>query len=514
MSGKRKEIPAYEQRLERANTLIQIGFYREAVETAGGGVELLMRALYDELIDKLKQDDSSLANYLQARFVECSNRNNPKSKLTFGELIKYYNDNDLFDEIRATSRYKFTHFNRGDTLHAINEVLNKCKHDDHQPTKDEAELICKHLALFLEETGRPPQAKQSSDWIKEWQQKWDDLIKEWLVERDADSQEGVILEPLMDQLMLVTELIRDERVPGELKAQLMQAVVYVIDPDDFIPESHQGVMGLVDDAAVLALTLHWLDDSADIDPKIWQEHWDREDDPIDVAHQLYQGIVENHIDLFSDEAWETISAIAENGPRALQKNWHAEESLTEQTHNIFESIAVEEDAANWHHNWRDRIHDWVESNSNSNIADSVLVVPDLFILVTRLIRDNRVSAAIKARLLAATAYVVSPLDLIPEGVMGVVGLTDDAGALALIGYWLVHIVSIDKEIVREHWPGDNDPIEVIDNLHKRITDNAEAIFGGKTGIWKDLQEKFGKKQDGNKGGILTRIRRRFGKRKN
>ena len=508
-------MPGYERRLERTNMLIQMEFYRQAVETASGGVELLMRALYDELIGELKQMDSSQANFLRVRYAELSKKNDPEGKLTFGELINYYDDTDLFDEIYTVFRYEFTDFNKINTLYAINERRKKCSHEDYQPTKAEAELVCKQLETFLEETNRAPQARQNSDWIKEWQQKWDDLIKEWLVERDADSQETVILEPLMDQLMLVIELIRDERVHGELQAQLMQAVVYVIEPDDFIPESHKGVMGLVDDAAVLALTLHWLDNSADIDPKIWQEHWDREDDPIDVANQLYQGIMENHKDLFSDEAWTTISAIAENGPRALQKNWHKEDYPTEENiTDVYQLISEEQAADDWHHSWRDRIHDWVESNSNSNIAASVLVVPDMFILTTRLIRDSRVSAAIKARLLATTVYVVSPFDLIPEGLVGVVGLADDAGALALIGFWLVRIVNIDKEILREHWPGDNDPIEVIDNLHQRITENAETIFGDKTGIWKDLQEKFGKQQDGNKGGILTRIRRRFGQGKN
>lgn len=315
----------------------------------------------------------------------------------------------------------------------------------------------------------------------------------------------------MDQLMFVIELIRDKRVPRELQTQLMQAVVCAISLDDFIPES-KGAMGLVDAAAaVLALTLYWLDDSADIDPKIWQEHWGREDDPIDVANQLYQGIVENHKDLFSDEAWVTISAIAENGPASIAKNWPGEESFAKHARNVFESIEFEEDAEDWFHKWRSRIHDWIKNNSSSNIADIVLVVPDLLILITRLARDNRVSAGIKFKLLTAAAYVISPLDLIPEGLVGPVGLADDAGVLALISYWLLHIVNIDKEIVHEHWPGDNDPIEVIDNLHKRITDNAETIFGGKTGIWKVLQEKFGKETGGNKGGILTRIRRRFGK---
>ena len=142
---------------------------------------------------------------------------------------------------------------------------------------------------------------KKGDWIKRVAAKWDDLVEEWLVERDADSQEAVILEPFIDQFMLCYRLIRDGRVPGELQTQLMQAVFYIIAPDDFIPES-KGAVGLVDAAAVLAFTLHWLDNSADIDPKIWQEHWDREDDPIDVANQLYQDIGGAWPELFNYKA--------------------------------------------------------------------------------------------------------------------------------------------------------------------------------------------------------------------
>lgn len=78
------------------------------------------------------------------------------------------------------------------------------------------------------------------------------------------------------------------------------------------------VVDFIDDEDVLALTLYWLDHNGIIDPAILREHWEREDDPIEVANKLHQVITEDHSKFFSDDkAWEIISAIAEKGPRVL-----------------------------------------------------------------------------------------------------------------------------------------------------------------------------------------------------
>lgn len=126
-----------------------------------------------------------------------------------------------------------------------------------------------------------------------------------------------IVSALADQLRLVVDLIDDENVHGELKTQLIWAVTYVIEPDDFISEEYGNVPGLIDDAAVLALTLCWLDNDDRIDPAILRDHWDREDDPIEVANKIYQDIAKNPSKFLNNKDWEIISSIAEKGPRVL-----------------------------------------------------------------------------------------------------------------------------------------------------------------------------------------------------
>ena len=316
MSAKKKkeEIPAYERRLKEANRLIRDGWHRDAVESAGGGIDLLMKALYEELKKKLHRHDQQASGELHKAYNQYVNR--PKEKFTFGRWIDFYEKKEIFERLEGVLRRKFIYFNPG-TLRAILKVRNDCLHEDYQPTSDEADFVCRHLAMFLKETNRAPQEiKQDKHWTSDWRQKWDGRIRRWQ-ERNIDSKEADMVRALVDQLVLVVDLIGDNRVPGEIKSQLMQVVIYVIDPDDFIPEGHTNVHGLVDDAAVLALTLYWLDNTGIIDPAISLEHWVGKEDPIKVTNDLYQSFLENHKILFSDEVWAVISSIAEKGPRVL-----------------------------------------------------------------------------------------------------------------------------------------------------------------------------------------------------
>jgi uncharacterized membrane protein YkvA (DUF1232 family) len=61
-------------------------------------------------------------------------------------------------------------------------------------------------------------------------------------------------------------------------------------------------------------------------------------------------------------------------------------------------------------------------------------LPDFVRLYWRLFRDRRVSPLAKALLVASLAYVVWPLDIIPD-VLPVIGEVDDIG-IVLSGLWL------------------------------------------------------------------------------
>ena len=119
-----------------------------------------------------------------------------------------------------------------------------------------------------------------------------------------------------------------------------------------------------------------------------------------------------------------------------------------------------------------------EKSRGSQYADLILAGPDLFMLLTRLSQDSRVSRTDRTKLAGAAAYFINPLDLIPELILGPPGLVDD---IALSAYVLHDVLeNTDPAIVREHWEGDVEILELI----RRILAVADTMVGGP--IWRRL----------------------------
>ena len=108
-----------------------------------------------------------------------------------------------------------------------------------------------------------------------------------------------------------------------------------------------------------------------------------------------------------------------------------------------------------------------------DLRDALLALPDLAVLVLRLLRERRVRPGDKAIALLGLAYVLSPVDLLPEFLFGPVGLVDDALMLALTVSRLVNRVHPD--VVRQHWSGKGDVLDAI----QRTSAWAERQAGGR-----------------------------------
>ena len=91
--------------------------------------------------------------------------------------------------------------------------------------------------------------------------------------------------------------------------------------------------------------------------------------------------------------------------------------------------------------------------------DLLLFLPDLTVLLARLLRDRRVPLVQKGVALAGIAYVISPIDLLPALVLGPIGLLDDLFVVAACLSRLLNHVHPD--VVRAHWSGQGDALEII-----------------------------------------------------
>jgi uncharacterized membrane protein YkvA (DUF1232 family) len=101
----------------------------------------------------------------------------------------------------------------------------------------------------------------------------------------------------------------------------------------------------------------------------------------------------------------------------------------------------------------------VARRSRQEVAvEGVMLLPNIVKLLTRLMRDSRVSMRRKAFIGAVLVYVISPIDLIPDFVIGI-GRLDD---LVLVSLAVDHLMSgTDEEVVREHWDGTEDGLDLV-----------------------------------------------------
>ena len=92
------------------------------------------------------------------------------------------------------------------------------------------------------------------------------------------------------------------------------------------------------------------------------------------------------------------------------------------------------------------------------MREGILLIPNVVKLLARIAMDRRVTVRSKAFAAAVMVYVISPIDLIPDFVIGF-GKLDD---LILSAVAIQHLVEwAGPEIVAEHWDGSDASLDMI-----------------------------------------------------
>ena len=116
---------------------------------------------------------------------------------------------------------------------------------------------------------------------------------------------------------------------------------------------------------------------------------------------------------------------------------------------------------------RDKVNQWFEKDGGDKpeYANYILLVPDFFYLLVKLTLDDRIPAIDKAKFAGVIAYFFSPIDVLPEALIGPLGYLDD---LILTCYVLNLYINQEKEtnqaVVKELWPGDEDVLTTIQSV--------------------------------------------------
>lgn len=95
------------------------------------------------------------------------------------------------------------------------------------------------------------------------------------------------------------------------------------------------------------------------------------------------------------------------------------------------------------------------------LKDAIWALPNLVKLLARLLADPSVPLRRKILAGAAAGYVVAPIDLIPDFIP-VIGQVDD---LIVVALGLKHLIEgASEEVVREHWDGSEDVLQLVTNV--------------------------------------------------
>jgi len=103
----------------------------------------------------------------------------------------------------------------------------------------------------------------------------------------------------------------------------------------------------------------------------------------------------------------------------------------------------------------------IKESARQQVKELLLLIPNFIKLLYRLLGDKRVSTQDKALLLGTVAYVISPLDFLPDAIP-FLGQIDDLLLVALILKRFMN--SVDRSVLLAYWDGKEDLLLTIDKI--------------------------------------------------
>lgn len=153
--------------------------------------------------------------------------------------------------------------------------------------------------------------------------------------------------------------------------------------------------------------------------------------------------------------------------------FESKEIPADEQENIQDRIVDIDDAKlKFYEDLRKKAKGWTKEKTGSmggKISEYLFLLPDFFILVCRLAVDKRVPAKHKLKVAGIIAYLIMPIDIIPDFIP-VIGYVDDL-VLVVLGLNLI-LNDIDHKILRDNWSGEGDILQQL----QKITALAEQFL--------------------------------------
>ncbi|MGI8998340.1 MAG: YkvA family protein [Candidatus Limnocylindria bacterium] len=104
---------------------------------------------------------------------------------------------------------------------------------------------------------------------------------------------------------------------------------------------------------------------------------------------------------------------------------------------------------------------WIFRPRNARLSDAIRLVPDLLRMIRGLIADGGVPLGVRASLVALLAWLLNPIDLVPEFIP-VLGPLDDVVVAVLVLRYVRRRLGDDE--LRRRWPGSPEGFELLSGI--------------------------------------------------
>ncbi len=127
-------------------------------------------------------------------------------------------------------------------------------------------------------------------------------------------------------------------------------------------------------------------------------------------------------------------------------------------------VKKESEYKDFYHKLREKIDNWAKDGRlqkktgkwTDPFVQYLLVLPDLAHLMIKLLVDRQVAGQIKTYILVAMAYLLSPIDIIPDFIP-VIGFVDDLIVLVTIMNKIINTLDVQLlEKIKYYWAGKDD----------------------------------------------------------
>jgi tetratricopeptide (TPR) repeat protein len=144
--GGPKTMSEYDKLVKRMRRLMEIKDFPSAVKEAGGILEKLLKDLYTELLKEISADKKEKVLKVEKEIGQGKSI----KLLTLGQLIGLFINAKLFSDLSDKFKKTLQYFT-AENLNRMNELRNKCTHDDFEPAEHEANYVVSLLINIINE---------------------------------------------------------------------------------------------------------------------------------------------------------------------------------------------------------------------------------------------------------------------------------------------------------------------------------------------------------------------------